>query len=216
LGLYYGQTKNLNTEDTEKNMRKMRKNLELFPLVFLSVLCVKVCLLSCARQAEIRSGGDRTVKLILTLAAIIVLTLVPSHLLLAQGNPFLGTWKLNPAKCKFTAGAPPKEETFTVQLVGDQDQMTANGTAADGSAITLKYQVPKKGGAGRILTGPFDGISAKMIDENTMGTSYRKGGKEIRSTQTVISKDGKTMSATIKGTDAQGKPASGVLVFEKQ
>jgi len=155
-------------------------------------------------------------KLILTLATIVVLALVPSGLLLAQNDPFLGTWKLNPAKCKFTAGAPPKEETFTVQLVGDHDQMTANGTAADGSAISLKFEVPAKGGVGKILAGPFDGISAKMIDENAMKTSYMKGGKEIRTNQTTVSKDGKTMRVTIKGTDAQGKPAAGVLVFEKQ
>ena len=155
--------------------------------------------------------------LITILAAIvIILTFVLPNMLPAQSDPFLGTWKLNPAKCRFTAGAAPKEETFTVELIGDQDQMTGKGTAADGSAITLKYQVPAKGGAGKVLAGPFDGISAKMINAHMMETSYIKGGKEVRTTQTVISKDGKIMKATIKGTDAQGKLASGVLVFEKQ
>ena len=32
----------------------------------------------------------------------------------------------------------------------------------------------------------------------------------------VVSKDGKTMTVTIKGTNAEGKATSNVVVFEKQ
>jgi len=32
----------------------------------------------------------------------------------------------------------------------------------------------------------------------------------------VISKDGKTMAQTSKGTDAEGKPVTQTLVFDKQ
>jgi hypothetical protein len=43
-----------------------------------------------------------------------------------------------------------------------------------------------------------------------------KGGKEMLHPRLVVSKDGKTMRVTGEGTDAQGKPISGVEVFEKQ
>jgi hypothetical protein len=155
-------------------------------------------------------------KRLLVFATVFALCLVTSGALLAQNSSFIGTWKLNPAKSKFTAGAPPKEEMTTIQMIGDQQQTTASGTAADGSALSLKYEVPEKGGAGKVLVGPFDAISGKRIDDNTSEVTYTKGGKEIRTTRGVVSKDGKTMRVTIKGQDAQGKPAAGVLVFEKQ
>ena len=51
--------------------------------------------------------------------------------LLAQSNPFVGTWKLNLAKTKFISGAPLKEQTATIQMVGDHRQVTVSGTAAE-------------------------------------------------------------------------------------
>ncbi len=155
-------------------------------------------------------------KRLLVFAAVVVMAVVASDVLLAQSNPFVGTWKLNPVKSKVTSGASPKEETLTVQMVGDQDQVTANGTAADGSPISIKYETPDKGGAGKFLAGPYDGASGKIINDNTREVTFMKGGKEMVHFQGVVSKDGKTMRVTGEGTDAQGKPVSGVEVFEKQ
>lgn len=135
--------------------------------------------------------------------------------LLAQSNPFIGTWKLNLAKSKFTSGTPPKERMFTVQMVGDEDQITVNGTAPDGLFFSLKYEVPAKGGAGKILAGPFDALSGKVIDDSTRELSFMKGGKEMTHIR-IVSKDGKIARETVKGTDPQGKPVSEALVWEKQ
>jgi hypothetical protein len=149
-------------------------------------------------------------------ATVVVLAVVASGVLLAQSNSFVGTWKLSPAKSMVTSGASPKEETLTVQMVDDQRQVTVNGTAADGSSISIKYETPAKGGAGKILGGPLDAVSGKRIDDNTYDTILMKGGKEMLHHRLVVSKDGKTMRVTGEGTDAQGKPVSGVEVFEKQ
>src|SRR6202521_4948429 len=148
--------------------------------------------------------------------ATVVMAVMASGLLLAQNSPFVGTWKLDPAKSKFTSGSPAKEETATIQMVGAQDQVPVNGTAADGSPISMKYEVPEKGGAGKFLAGPYDAVSGKLIDANTRELSYMKGGKEIIHLHSVVSKDGKTMRITVKGTSAQGEPVSGVAVWEKQ
>ena len=153
----------------------------------------------------------------LLFVTVAVLAVVASGLLLAQSNPFIGTWKLNLAKSKDTSGVIPKEETFTVRIVGDQRQVTINGTAADGSPISFKYEVRDEGGTGKVLAGgPYDGVSGTWIDDNTREVSYMKGGKEVLQLRTAVSKDGNTMRLTVEGTDAQGKPFSGVAVFEKQ
>ena len=137
-------------------------------------------------------------------------------MLLAQSNPLVGTWKLNTAKSKLTTGTPPKGETVTIQMVGDQDQVTTNGTASDGSPISMKYEVPDKGGVGKLLAGPFDGVSGKRIDDNAFEVSFMKGGKEMLHNQFVVSKDGKTLRETVRGFVPVGNPVSGVLVWEKQ
>jgi len=136
---------------------------------------------------------------------------------LAQGDPFIGTWKLNPTKAKYTAGAPPKEETVTIASKGGQDQLTAKGTAPNGTPIAISYEVPVKGGKGKILSGgPFDGVTERVVDENTRDITYMKDGKDMLHIHAVTSKDGKTMRLTIKGTDPDGKPLAGMSSWEKQ
>jgi outer membrane lipoprotein SlyB len=155
-------------------------------------------------------------KRLFVFATLVVMAVVASGVLLAQSNPFIGTWKLNPGKSKYTSGAPPKGEMVTIQSVGDQDEITVTGTASDGSPISNKFEMPDKGGAGKVLAGPYDAVSGKVIDENTREQSNMKGGKEVLHLRAVVSKDGKTMAVTAKGTDTQGKPVSGVSAWEKQ
>ena len=45
-------------------------------------------------------------KRLLVFTTVVVLVVVASGVLLAQSNPLDGTWKLNPAKSKFTRHAP--------------------------------------------------------------------------------------------------------------
>jgi hypothetical protein len=155
-------------------------------------------------------------KRFLVFATVVALSLVASDVLLAQSNPFIGTWKLNPAKSKLTSGVLPKEETVTIQMVGDQDQVTLNGTAADGSPILTKYEMPDKGGVGKFLNGPFDTASAKVINDSTREITYMKDGKEMMHLHVAVSRDGKTQTSTVKGTTPQGNPISGVTVWNKQ
>jgi Resolvase, N terminal domain len=72
-----------------------------------------------------------------------------------------------------------------------------------------------KGGTGKFLAGQFDAVSGKVIDDSTREVSFMKGGKEMLQIR-IASKDGKTARETVKGTNPQGKPVSGVLVWEKQ
>ena len=155
-------------------------------------------------------------KLIMALAAAAGMTVVASGILLAQSNPFVGTWKLNLAKSK-DPGAFPKEETLTVQVVGGQRQVTIKGTATNGSPISFKYEVPDNGGLGKVLAGgPYDAVAGKRIDANTREVSYMMRGKGVLQLRSAVSKDGNTMSLTVEGTDDQGRTFSGLAVFDRQ
>lgn len=155
-------------------------------------------------------------KLVVVFAAAAATVLTASGVLLAQSNPFVGTWKLNLAKSK-DPGAFPKEETLTVQLVGGQRQVTIKGTPMNGVPISFKYEVPDKGGAGKVLAGgPYDAVAGARIDDNTREVSYMIRGKGVLRLRSAVSKDRNTMSLTVEGTDDQGRAFSGLAVFDKQ
>ena len=135
---------------------------------------------------------------------------------LAAADPFVGTWKLNPAKSKYKTGTPPKEQTVVIGEKGGDLDVNITGTAADGSAIANHYTIPTKGGEGKIIQSPYDAISSKRPSDTERVITYSKGGKVVYTAQPKLSADGKTMTAAVKGTDPAGKPVEGRAVFEKQ
>jgi hypothetical protein len=135
---------------------------------------------------------------------------------LLASDSFVGTWTLNSAKTKYTAGSPPKNVTIVIEEQGDNLQVTATGTNSDGSPISVKYTVPVKGGTGTVQQGDFDSISARQISAHVRQNAYMKAGKELRSRRIVVSEDGKTMKSTVKGTGVTGQPMAGVDFYDKQ
>jgi hypothetical protein len=76
---------------------------------------------------------EAPMKRLLTFAAVLVLAVVASGLLLAQNNPSIGTWKLNLTKSKYSPGPPPKSQTGTYEAAGNGVKVTVEGIAGDGS-----------------------------------------------------------------------------------
>jgi hypothetical protein len=135
---------------------------------------------------------------------------------LFAADPFVGTWKLNPAKSKYKAGAPPKEVTVVITEKGSELDVNITGTTADGSAIASHYTMPAKGGEGKIIQSPYEAVSSKRPSDTERVISYSKGGKVVYTTRPKLSADGKSMTTAVKGTDPTGKPVEGSAVYEKQ
>ena len=51
---------------------------------------------------------------------------------------------------------------------------------------------------------------------NTLTSESKKGGRLLFTTRITFSADGKVMTLTTKGTDADGKPVDAVRVYDKQ
>jgi hypothetical protein len=60
-----------------------------------------------------------------------------------------------------------------------------------------------------------DTLSLKRIDAYNVEFSQKRAGKVVSTGTRTISKDGKTMTITTKGTDAKGQVINTVEVFEK-
>ena len=158
-------------------------------------------------------------KSILKFVTIAVFAAFASTLLLAQGNPLVGTWQLNTAKSKYTPGPAPKSLTRVVEETADGAKYTMTGVSADGTPISYSFTV-KFDGKDYPVTGTMpggaDSIAIKKINANHYEATLKKAGKEVGTSKLEISKDGKVATITSKGTTADGKPSHTVAVYDKQ
>ena len=155
-------------------------------------------------------------KRLLTVCMVVFFAFAAGGLLLAQSNLFVGTWKLNLAKSKFTPGPGPKSQTRTWTADG---KVSAKGLNPEGKPLAYAYPVTGDGkdypttGA---VPNSADTISSKRIDGNTIEAHFSRGGKPSDTTTFVVSKDSKVLTITAKGTLPDGKPLDDLLVFDKQ
>jgi hypothetical protein len=157
-------------------------------------------------------------KRILALTALVVMSLAASGVSHAQDNPFVGTWKVNLAKSKYSGEQPPKSETRTVVAQGDGLQVTYQGIAADGSPISRSFTTNLDGKDSPISgTQPFgaDTIAVKRVG-NTLTSIAKKAGKTLYTTTSVVSYDGKIITQTTKGVNGDGLPIHITTGWDKQ
>ena len=132
----------------------------------------------------------------------------------------LGTWKANIAASKYTpAPWPVKSLTVVRKAVPGGVKVTNSGERMDGTAINTSYTAMYDGTAAAV-TGqgaPYNTLSTKQVDANTFTYEAKNTtGKYRASGRTVISSDGKTMTTTATGMDADGNAMTLTLVYDKQ
>jgi hypothetical protein len=139
------------------------------------------------------------------------------HVAAQTADPLIGTWELNIAKSKYNSGPAPKNETRTYVVVGQDIKATSEGVDADGKPTSGQWTV-NYDGKDRPATGrpDLDALSVKRIDAFTAEFTQKKAGKVIATGTRVISKDGKVMTITTKGTNAKGQAFNDVEVFDKR
>jgi hypothetical protein len=129
-----------------------------------------------------------------------------------------GTWKLNVAKSKSTSTNPVTSQTDVREATPDGGyKLTRTTQLKDGTSSNYSVTCKYDGKECPVTGAPYDVVSTKRIDANTTTFETRKtGGKYHNNGKNVISKDGKTLTQTITGTDAEGKPVKITNVFDKQ
>jgi hypothetical protein len=133
-------------------------------------------------------------------------------------DPRVGTWKLDLAKSKYDPGPPPQSQTVKVEPADKGEKVTSEVVSADGKRTTSSYTA-KFDGKDYPLSGSAlgaDKVSLKRIDARTTVRTDKKDGKVVQTLRRVVSADGKTMTVTGKGTNAEGKPFNNVVVFDRE
>ena len=135
----------------------------------------------------------------------------------AQSDSAVGTWKLNPAKSRYSPGPAPKTNLITIVAVDNGIKLSGQGTDAEGKPTSINYTVTYDGKDKPVTGSPdYDSTSGKRVDANTTELTRKKEGKTVQTAVRKVSADGKTMTVTTTGKDAHGKTVHNVAVFEKQ
>jgi hypothetical protein len=146
-----------------------------------------------------------------------LVTTFAAGLALAQAPEAInGTWKLNTAKSKYSPGPGPQSQTIVISGTDADRKIAVDLTPATGTAVHWEVS----GAAGKEL--PVTGTNAnadhyvfKRVNATTLEAQYMKDGKPTIKQTAVVSADGKTLTVTGSGTDAQGRTINNVAVYDK-
>ncbi len=135
----------------------------------------------------------------------------------AEGEAFLGTWKLNVGKSRYSPGPPPQSQTSVYEAAGQGVKVTTTGTSADGKATSFSFTANYDGKDYAVTGNPdWDQTALKLVNAHTVEFTRKRMGKVVQTGTNVVSEDGKTRTVTSKGTNAKGQAVETVGVYEKQ
>lgn len=134
---------------------------------------------------------------------------------------FAGEWRVNPEKSKYSAGPPPNAVATRVLENRGGGLLHLTGRNFDSKGKPVFHQSVFKcdgkrypwvtKGSPRALS-----ISCKAIDAN--GFDYiihnAETSETIATGSYVVSKDGKTLTLVVNGTNLEGQPINNVFVYD--
>ena len=144
-----------------------------------------------------------------------------SSLVHAQGDPNVGTWKLNLTKSKFDPGPPPKSLTRTYEPVRNGIKVSVEGVDAFNNPIrygfTATYDGKEYPLTGLGVPGDADRIAVRRADiAFTVEETLKQAAKHVFTIRRDVSQKGKVLTLTGKGMNAAGQPINNVTVYDKQ
>jgi hypothetical protein len=151
-----------------------------------------------------------------TLAVTLALCFATGTVCLA-GDAWIGTWKLNEAKSKFTPGTSKNTMVVYKEAMGGKVKITADGIDAEGKPSHNEWTGMFDGKAYAVKGDPAsDARSYTKVDDHTLGFKVMKDKNVTVNGKVALAKDGKSRTVTTTGTTAKGKKFKNTAVFDKQ
>lgn len=157
----------------------------------------------------------RIAVVLVTLAAVLVVNSIART---QSSDPWVGTWKINLEKSTFSPGPKPTSAaTVKIEPSAGGIKTTIDGTNPEGQPTHTETVAGFDGKDNPVTGAPAPMTNAlKRIDDRTFEVIGKIDGKPAVTTRVAVAADGKTMTATQTGTNAQGQSVNNVLVLDKQ
>jgi hypothetical protein len=141
--------------------------------------------------------------------------------LYAGADPFVGTWKLDSDRSKFSStGTSFMFATIQVESAGSGLKSTASAADGEGLASDFTFNSPLDGTPSKVIaatsirgSSAVDTVSLKRIDDHTITATGSKNGRLVFSDKRVVSTDGMTMTITRNGITPEGRKYQSTIVL---
>ena len=154
--------------------------------------------------------------LMLIFGSIFALTLSAARATPAD-DPVMGTWKLNVARSTFTPGPGWQSQIRVYAAAPTGVSVAWTGIDAGGATMRVNYTYAYDGQDYPMAgSASYDTLNAVRIDEWTVRSEEKRGGKTVGVAVRKVSRDGKVLTITDKGTNRKGQAFSQLLVFDRQ
>jgi hypothetical protein len=129
----------------------------------------------------------------------------------AQTGPwdrFLGEWQLDIDRWEFDVDSQPKSQNLRFEPSAPTvAKVVVTGRGRENQPITRQHDLKLDGTARPVPAGQgaFESVTDRRVDERTVESAYRKGGKVMKTVRYAVSADGKTLTVTFSGTNPRGQ-----------
>ena len=131
-------------------------------------------------------------------------------------DPFIGEWKMNPAKSEYSGKSMPESGIVRFEPEVDGLRHTIEWVDADGQGLRNTFRA-KFDGKDYPALRAGQTVSRKRLDPNTFEAIFKKEGKVANRDRWVVSADGKTLTFISTGVESStGKPYKTTTIFERQ
>ena len=136
---------------------------------------------------------------------------------LAVDSRFLGTWKLNGEKSKLEGSGIGSNATARLEPDGSGFKASVEAPSPEGQSISYTYQLTLDSKPIKVAgAAQFDEIASSRVNDRVFTATAKKNGQVVYSDRRALSRDGKTITITRKGTNPQGHRYTATIVFDKQ
>ncbi|HEY5491672.1 MAG TPA: hypothetical protein VIK25_10825 [Gemmatimonadaceae bacterium] len=128
-----------------------------------------------------------------------------------------GEWELDVGHSTYRPGPAPKSSWRRYVYIENGYTFLSRGVDAQGKHVSTNFTVHFDGKYAPMTgSSDADSIMVRRVDDRTVESTQKKGGKVVIHTQRVTSRDGTSMTSTSWGTNAAGKEYKNVEVFGRK
>jgi len=118
---------------------------------------------------------------------------------------FVGHWELDAAQSTFTGRPAYKSAKLVITGVKGGSKLSGDYVGADGKTTHVEYAGPADGSDVAVTGTPFfDTVTMLMPDSHTLIRTERRAGKVVGVTTVTLAKNGKSFTASGRGTMPDG------------
>lgn len=114
-------------------------------------------------------------------------------------DPFIGKWEMDAELNVYESGRPPVSGLYIIEATAQGYHIAMHWRTVDGDDRSAEY--------GAIPDG---------VDDRTLDSDAKAGGKVVSYARRVLSEDGQTMTITQSGTTAEGQSFNNVSIYRRK